>query len=226
MKYIGSFRAAECGCRCFLAEASLAGNNVSACTRLRASIGSLLKPPGAVRRTCDKYGVTLVGTSLYAVGVGGGDVGGGRARPPQGQEPLAPVAQLRRLIVIFSTAVEAVGRNARVRVGLAEGEEVDPRLERSDLCGKQPVFRVHSSLSHFSAMTVAAGTRRKFDFHTGVDVVRRAVGEGTVRVTRAGLGREVVVSLHVRVYYERAGLRGDGDVQVGEPELATLVRII
>ena len=43
---------------------------------------------------------------------------------PQGQEPLAPMAQLRRLIVIFTTAVEAVGRNARVRVGLAEGEEV------------------------------------------------------------------------------------------------------
>ena len=60
----------------------------------------------------------------------------------------------------------------------------------------------------------------------GADVVRRAVGEGPVRVARARFRREVVVSLHVRVYYERAGLRGDGDVQIREPELATLVRII
>ena len=35
--------------------------------------------------------------------------------------------------------------NARVRVGLAEGEEVDPRLERADLCGNQPVRRVLES---------------------------------------------------------------------------------
>ena len=65
-----------------------------------------------------------------------GSVGGGgiRALPPQGQEPLAPVAQLRRLVVVFATAVEPVGRNARVRVGLAEGEEVDPGLEGADLC--------------------------------------------------------------------------------------------
>ena len=59
--------------------------------------------------------------------------------PPQGQEPLAPVAQLRGLVVIFSTAVEAVRCDARVRVGLAEGEEVDPGLEGADLCGKQSV---------------------------------------------------------------------------------------
>jgi len=56
------------------------------------------------------------------------------ALPPQGQEPLAPMAQLRRLVVVLSTAVEAVRCNARVRVRLAEGEEVDPRLERADLC--------------------------------------------------------------------------------------------
>ena len=53
---------------------------------------------------------------------------------------------------------------------------------------------------------------RKFDFHTGVDVVRRAVGEGPVRVARARLGREVVVSLHIRVYYERAGFGWDGQI--------------
>ena len=57
--------------------------------------------------------------------------------PPQGQEPLAPVAQLRRLVVIFATAVEPVWCNARVRVSLAEREEVDPRLEGPDLCGNQ-----------------------------------------------------------------------------------------
>ena len=59
-------------------------------------------------------------------------------------------------------------------------------------------------------------------------MVRRAVGEGPVRVARPRLGREVVVPLHVRVYDERAGLRGDGDVQIREPELATLslVRIV
>ena len=81
--------------------------------------------------------------------------------------------------------------NARVRVGLAEGEEVDPGLERPD-------------------------------------VLRRAVGEGPVRVARPRLGREVVVPLHVRVDDERAGLWGDGDAQIGEPELATvsLVRVV
>ena len=59
--------------------------------------------------------------------------------PPQGQEPLAPVAQLRRLIIIFTGTVKPVWRNARVRVGLAEGEEVDPGLEGADLCGNQSV---------------------------------------------------------------------------------------
>ena len=55
------------------------------------------------------------------------------ALPPQGQEPLAPVAQLRRLVVVFATAVEPVGCNARVRVGLAEREEVDPGLEGANM---------------------------------------------------------------------------------------------
>ena len=68
--------------------------------------------------------------------------------------------------------------------------------------------------------------RRKFDFHTGLDVVRRAVRERAVCVACPLLGREVVVSLHIRVYYERAGLRRDGDVQIGEPELAALVRVV
>ena len=58
---------------------------------------------------------------------------------PQGQEPLAPVAQLRRLVVIFSRAELAVWCDARVRVRLAEGEEVDPGLEGADLCGNQSV---------------------------------------------------------------------------------------
>ena len=57
-------------------------------------------------------------------------------------------------------------------------------------------------------------------------MVRRTVRERAVCVACPRLGREVVVSLHIRVYYERAGLRGDGDVQIREPELATLVRII
>ena len=57
-------------------------------------------------------------------------------------------------------------------------------------------------------------------------MVRRTVRERAVCVACPRLGREVVVSLHIRVYYERAGLRGDGDVQIREPELATLVRVV
>ena len=61
------------------------------------------------------------------------------ALPPQLLQPLAPVAQLRRLVVVLTRPVNPVRRDARVRVGLAEGEEVDPRLERADLCGNQSV---------------------------------------------------------------------------------------
>ena len=44
------------------------------------------------------------------------------------------MAQLRRLVVVLSGPVNPVRCNARVRVRLAEGEEVDPRLKRTDLC--------------------------------------------------------------------------------------------
>ena len=94
-------------------------------------------------------------------------------KPPQ--EPLAPVAQLRRLVGVLAGPVNPVRCDARVRVGLAEGEEVDPGLE-------------------------------------GADMVRRAVGEGPVRVARPQFGREVIVPLHVRVEDERAGFWGHGDV--------------
>ncbi len=59
-----------------------------------------------------------------------------------------------------------------------------------------------------------------------MDVVRRTVRERAVCVACPRLGREVVVALHIRVYYERAGLWGDCDVQVREPELAALVRVV
>ena len=68
--------------------------------------------------------------------------------PPQGQEPLAPVAQLRRFIIVLARPVKPVRCDARVRVRLAEGEEVDPRLERADLCGNQPVRRLHPRILH------------------------------------------------------------------------------
>ena len=62
------------------------------------------------------------------------------------------MAQLRRLVVVLSGPVNPVRCDARVRVGLAEREEVDPRLERAN-------------------------------------VLRRAVGEGPVRVTRPKVSR-------------------------------------
>ena len=55
------------------------------------------------------------------------------------------MAQLRRLVVVLSRPVKPVRCDARVRVGLAEREEVDPRLEGADLCGNQPVRRVLES---------------------------------------------------------------------------------
>ena len=47
------------------------------------------------------------------------------------------MAQLGRLIIIFARPIDSVRRDARVRVGLAEGEEVDPRLKRADVISEQ-----------------------------------------------------------------------------------------
>ena len=54
-----------------------------------------------------------------------------RSRPPQGQWPLAPVAQLRRLVVVPARAVDARWRDAAVRVRLRNGREGPRRLERA-----------------------------------------------------------------------------------------------